>query len=63
MMAFGVSEEELRVAREIASKVLHVYGDFDDADWHQFITNGIWNDHASVQSAIETIKYMKNCRV
>lgn len=58
-MPFGVSEKELELAREIATKVLQTYGDFDDASWNVFQTEGIWNDHAAVQTAIETIKRLK----
>jgi hypothetical protein len=58
-MPFDVTDEELELARRVATRTLMTYGDFDDADWHKFNTQGIWNDHCSVQTAIAMIKEMK----
>lgn len=46
----------LKKARKIATDVLLVYGEFDDAEHHRFLNDGIWNDHPAVQSALVALR-------
>lgn len=46
----------LKRARKIATDVLLVYGEFDDAGHHRFLNDGIWNDHPAVQSALVALR-------
>ena len=56
---FGVSQQDLELARRIASETIERYGDFDEAYWKMFREGGIWNDHVSVQTAISVIKHLR----
>lgn len=50
------TSDELKEARELATKFIEIYGDFgDQATWNHFRKNGIWNDHTAVQSALHVI--------
>ncbi len=46
------NRHHLKEAREIASSVMEKYGDFSDAQWEIFRTQGIWNDHPAVQAVL-----------
>lgn len=48
--------EELEEARAAATAAIEIYGDFQQQElWDRFRKNGIWNDHAAVQSALSII--------
>lgn len=51
-MAKLTEAEMLQKARGAATTACLKYGEFDDANWHQFSSKGIWNDHPAVQSAL-----------
>ena len=53
-----LEDSNLPLAREIATKTLQIYGEFNDAGWHRFNTEGIWNDHPAVQSALSALNYI-----
>lgn len=50
---------ELAVARQIATAVIEEYGDLPPAMHDHFKENGIWNDDASVQASLATIRLYK----
>lgn len=47
---------QLDIARTIADAVLRDYADFDEYEWLKYKDDGIWNDHASVQASLATIR-------
>lgn len=48
---------ELAEAREVATVAIEKYGDWQQQQelWDRFRRQGIWNDHAAVQSALAVI--------
>ena len=57
MRKFGEqTKAELAEARAAATEAIEKYGDFQQSEvWDRFRRNGIWNDHAAVQSALIVI--------
>src|SRR6185312_10104891 len=51
--------EELVAARAIADAALTGYGDFDEAGWQRYRSEGIWNDHVAVQAALIAIRLFR----
>lgn len=57
MNGFGVTDEELELARRIATEVAAKYGVYDQEQWNEFKSKGIHNDDHAVQTAIAVIKH------
>jgi hypothetical protein len=60
MNGFGITDEELELARQAGIRAAVKYGDDVGAQLDQIRSGQIWNDHVAVQGAIEAIKALKN---
>jgi hypothetical protein len=59
MNGFGVTDEELELARQAGIRAAVKYGDDVGSQLDKIRAGQIWNDHVAVQGAIEAIKAIK----
>lgn len=52
---FGITPEELELARACALEAVKDYGDRSEVTYQRILIGGIWNDHVAVQAAVATI--------
>ncbi len=59
MKPFGVTWNDLELARKVAMEAWEKYGGDDGPTCDRIRANGIWNDHIAVQAAIAAIKELR----